>query len=223
MLTSYAARYEDRRGQEATTIWNDGEMLRVIVRGVEFAGYHPFSLKPTADPNSPQLVGFVLDPRPRYADELCAYVLEYDVPIPVVAREEVRDAILHVRAEKARPEEGWDACELLLTLSYDGCDYQGGGEEFYFEDALYELQAALPEGVYIKACVNCAFSGASVYGGSRGLGDLRCYRNNKDAFLSIKHKGDFMRLMKNYVEEVQETYLCPEFERRMPGAYGYQP
>jgi hypothetical protein len=43
----------------------------------------------------------------------------------------------------------------------------------------------------------------------------------KAEYLKVRTKGEYMRVMNRYTERVQETYLCPEFERRKPGT-GYR-
>ncbi len=72
----------------------------------------------------------------------------------------------------------------------------------------------------MKACINCAFSDYSVYGHDI-FGNMDCFRHCKAAYLSVKNKGDYMALRCPVVDRVQETYLCPEFERRTPGT-GYR-
>ena len=53
-----------------------------------------------------------------------------------------------------------------------------------------------------------------------------CFRANKAGYLALPSGGDFEKdayfdVMATVSEMVQETYVCPEFERRMPGT-GYR-
>jgi hypothetical protein len=225
MLVRYPAKYRDRLGEETIAIENDGKMLRMVVRGVEFAGRHTLDLKPTIDLASPQLAQFTLLPHRRLTAQrrqgntvlvpetdhlLGSCVIEYDIPIPVVVGGEARERLLQVSTDL--PPD----LKLCLTLSLDGCEYRNSGESLYWEEGLMEIQAALPEGTYIKACFNCALSRYSPYG-TDAFGDLMCYRDNKEALLAARHKGEFMAIMNTFTEYVQETYLCPEFQRRAPG------
>jgi hypothetical protein len=74
--------------------------------------------------------------------------------------------------------------------------------------------------MYLKACINCAFSDYSPCG--HGLfGGLACFRDNKQAYLSVQTKRDLFEIWSTMTEFVQETFLCSEFERRAPGA-GYR-
>lgn len=78
----------------------------------------------------------------------------------------------------------------------------------------------MPEGVFIKACINCRYSDYSPYG--HGLfGCMTCFRNIKAEYLKVTTKQEFWSLHGRQDRFVQETYLCGEFERRIPGT-GYR-
>ena len=72
----------------------------------------------------------------------------------------------------------------------------------------------------LPICFCCAFSDYHPVG--NGLfGDLACFRNKKQAYLAIRNKYELMDLWLAHIEDVQETYYCPEFERRKRGT-GYR-
>jgi len=48
-----------------------------------------------------------------------------------------------------------------------------------------------------------------------------CFRNIKSAYLGVKSKDDLLAIHNLFERCVQETYLCPEFSRRIPGT-GYR-
>jgi hypothetical protein len=221
-LAVYPAIYQDCRGEETTTIANDGKQIRMMIRDVEFAGSGPLSLEPVVDRDDPRLSSFCLHRFDSGAVELCAYSLNYQVPIPIVAGNSLQQGFLNVRAEVGEiSERGWPEPERLqITLELDGCRYQGSGTGGDFEAELIEIQRALPSDVYMKACINCALSDYSVYGKDI-FGDMRCYRDNRGLYLKVRTKREYMEIMGNFTEDVQETYLCPEFERRAPGT-GYR-
>ncbi len=50
---------------------------------------------------------------------------------------------------------------------------------------------------------------------------MMCFRNLKSEYLKVKSKTDFWSVHNHYDRMVQETYLCPEFERRVLGT-GYR-
>src|SRR3954469_23584389 len=88
-----------------------------------------------------------------------------------------------------------------------------------------DLQRKLPPGPFMKACINCDFSDYSPYG--HGLfGNMICFRANKAGYLALPSGADFEKdayfaVIDTVSEMVQETHLCPEFERRQPGT-GYR-
>ena len=213
----YPAIYRDDRGEERTVIRNDGQRLWMTVRGVTFADVSPDGFEPIEGTDSDALTAFTFN-----RNELCGCEIEYDVPQPMVDRGQPANATLHVRLKLGLPaERGWlDHVTLILSLSYNGETYSGTGKSGWFEDELLEIQAVLPEGVYLKTCTHCAYSDYSPYG--HGLfGGMACFRDNKAEYLKISGKHGIFRIWDTHTENVQETYHCPEFERRIPGS-GYR-
>jgi hypothetical protein len=214
---SYQGIYTDRFGGEPIIIHNDGRVLRTIIRGVRFWGYDFDGLSPEEDTPPEKLASFTLQ-----RGDLCSCVIECDIPVPVVIGEGITEGRLRVRLDLGEPADngGIDRETLNLSLTVGGNTSNGSGRSGWFEDELLELQAALPEGTYMKACINCAFSDYSPYG--HGLfGNLACFRDNKEEYLRVKTKGDIFRVWDTLTEYVQETYLCPEFRKRRPGT-GYR-
>ncbi len=118
------------------------------------------------------------------------------------------------------PNDGWDNPHLRIVLEFDGQQFAGSGTSGWFEDELLSIQAQLSEGVFIKSCINCLYSDYSPAG--HGLfGGMMCFRNLKGEYRKVKSKQDFWALYGRQDRYVQETYLCPEFERRIPGT-GYR-
>jgi len=214
---TYPGIYTDQSGSVPITIRNDGRVLRTKIRGVDFWGYDFDGLSPEESTPAEELASFTF----QHGD-LCSCIIECDIPIPVVAGGEIAEGRLHVRLELGEPTDrgGIDREALSLLLLVGGNTFTGSGRSGWFEDELLELQAGLPEGTYIKACINCAFSDYSPYG--HGLfGNLACFRDNKEEYLAVTTKADIFRVWDTRTEYVQETYLCPEFRRRRPGT-GYR-
>jgi hypothetical protein len=53
------------------------------------------------------------------------------------------------------------------------------------------------------------------------FGGLACFRGNKAGYRAVTGKDDLFAVWDTMTEFVQETHLCPEFERRVPGT-GYR-
>ena len=72
----------------------------------------------------------------------------------------------------------------------------------------------------MKCCHTCAFSDYHPVG-TGTFGGLACFRDHKQEYLALKGKAALMHFFNKSTENVQETYLCPEFEKRIPGT-GYR-
>jgi hypothetical protein len=211
----YDGIYSDARGREAIALSNDGATLRVAIRGVEFAGGDFDGLSP-AD-GSTELADFTL-----HRGELCACSFAFDIPIPMIAEEVEIAGKLHVELDLGvpAPNGGLDREELKISLEYGEHGVASSGGSGWFEDELVSIQRQLPKRVFMKACINCLFSDYSPYG--HGLfGGMMCFRNIKAEYLQVKSKRDLFAVQGRQDRLVQETYLCPEFSRRVPGT-GYR-
>ena len=215
-MDRYPTTYSDAEGSEATTIANDSETLRLSMRGVEFVGRDFDSLEPTgAAPE--KLRRFTLN-----QGCLCSCRIGCRIPIPVHERGKLLEGSLSVELVLGDPAAngGLDREQLRIVLEYDGQQLAGSGTSGWFEDELLGIQAQLPEGVFIKACINCLYSDYNPSG--HGLfGCMMCFRNLKAEYLKVTTKQEFWSVHGRQDRFVQETYLCPEFERRIPGT-GYR-
>src|SRR5438132_1195607 len=108
MQAVYKAKYRDAHSQETTEVRNDGKMLEMTVRGVTFKGRGMDNFRPVISPGDPALSSFSLD---RYSDgsvELCGYVLEFEMPLPINTPDGITEGTLTVHTEQGLPtERGW--------------------------------------------------------------------------------------------------------------------
>lgn len=109
---------------------------------------------------------------------------------------------------------------LRLTLSRADTQVAGSGRSGWFEDELLEIQQQLPAGTYLRACINCQYSDYSPTGHMM-FGDMMCLRSVKDAYLAARTKNELWPVFKRSDGRVQETHVCDEFVRRIPGT-GYR-
>lgn len=216
MEESYSAKYRDKVGEEITTIHNDGKILTMIVRGVTFMGGDFDSLESTPPLNNPQLASFTL-----YQGSLCNCEIECEIPMQIISEETPRCNLhVHLKLGSPRADGGIENETLQLHLDVAGKSYSSCGKHGWFEDELVEIQEKLPENSYLKCCFNCAFSDYSPVG-SGLFGNMLCFRDNKQEYLAVESKADLFRIWDTMTEFVQETYICPEFEKRVPGT-GYR-
>lgn len=215
-MDQYPTTYSDARGSESTIIVNDGQELTVHLRGVRFVGHDFDSLEPK-DATTEQLTQFNL-----CKGDLCSCRIQCRIPIPVQSPDKVHDGVMFsdlVLGDPA-PNGGIDEERLSIVLQYDGQRIAGPGTSGWFEDELVQIQSQLPEGTFIKACINCLYSDYSPFG--HGLfGGMMCFRNLKMEYLQVTSKEEFWSVHGRQDRFVQETYLCSEFERRIPGT-GYR-
>ncbi len=216
-MNCYPVKYTDASGSEVTTITNDGETLRMVVRGLEFSGDDFDSFEPPDDATGEQLQTFEL--RNGW---LCSLQLEFEIPIPVCSSAQSSSGSLAVvlRLGKAAPSGVRDHDELSIALRYDGQEIVGPGTSGWFEDELIGIQKQLPAGVFMQACINCLYSDYSPFGHGM-FGGMMCFRNLKDEYLQVTSKAEFFTVHDRHAGHVQETYLCPEFKLRIPGT-GYR-
>jgi hypothetical protein len=222
MTATYSARYKDRFGEESTTILNDGEMLTMVVRGVRFRGTDFDSFEPQDVPDPARLSSFTF-----LHGSLCFCNIQADIPVLVVSPYGIIDGLLTFELELGEPlptgQMDWE--RLKLGLAVNEKTYSSQGKTGWFEGEMLDLQSRLPPGMFMKACINCAFSDYSPYG--HGLfGNMICFRANKTGYIGLPCGEDFSKdayfdVMGTVSEMVQETFLCPEFERRVPGT-GYR-
>lgn len=217
MVDSYPGTYSDRFGSVPITIHSDGRSLRTTIRDVMFFGTDLDGLAPVQGVPADKLRNFTL----QHGD-LCGCRFQCRIPLPVVVGAETMDGILDVDLELGSPgaNGGIDQETLRLSLTVEGNTTRSRGRSGWFEDELADIQAALPAGTYMRACINCAFSDYSPYG--HGLfGNLACFRDHPREYLSVRSKEDIFRVWHLLTEYVQETHHCPQFLRRQPGT-GYR-
>lgn len=220
-MAIYPAVYRDAHGEEQTVIENDGQTLRMAVRGVGFVSI-PFGsfddfapvVENTADISTFRFGSF---------GGLIAAALSFDMPIPIVAGTAIVDGVLHITIDLeeavGRPKDNTDWADPQMMLIFQEEAYTSRGGDGRFEGELLQIQRQLPSDIYMKCCFNCAFSGYSPYG--NGLWGMYCHRNHKEAYVHANDKPEWIRLDDVAAERVQETHLCPEFEQ-WDGETGYR-
>jgi hypothetical protein len=212
----YPTRYSDGRGTEMASLRNDGATLSLHLRGVTFCGRDFDSLKADSHSAPESLTSFHLHNR-----ALCNCTIECEIPITVVSESTMSTRALRMQLELGKPiaNGGLDREVLTLSLHTEGQAFRSAGNSGYFEDELLSLQSSLPPGSYLKACISCAHSDYSPYG-NRTFGGMACFRNLKNEYSQVKDKFDLFPIL-DKAEVVQETYLCPDFEKRLPNT-GYR-
>jgi hypothetical protein len=216
-MEHYCTEYRDARGCENTDITNDSETLWMAIRGLTFSGTDFDSFEPTGGATPQQLEEFSLN-----RNRLCSCRIECQISIPISDHGRQSPGMLFVDLAlgDSIADGRIDREELRIVLEYNRERFAGSGRSGWFEDELIDIQRQLPDGIFMQACINCLYSDYSPYG--HGLfGCMMCFRNIKTEYQQVKTKDEFWHVHDRYDRMVQETYLCPEFERRIPGT-GYR-
>ena len=213
--------YQDRLGSEAIS-WQIvpssryGRMrwyeIRTTVRGVPIWGMDFDGLSPD-DLDAARAASLPVDASEVVTDCVLSAALPMVVEVAGARREGTVCFTLDLRPgpdhPPARPRN------LKLAATIDGITYEVVDD--WFEDGMLRLEAELPAGVRLVACITCLYSDYSPAG--HGLMGMSCHRDAKSQYLAVRSKFDYFRVP--VTEEVPETYLCPEYERRVPGT-GYR-
>ncbi|QSQ22845.1 hypothetical protein JY651_48440 [Pyxidicoccus parkwayensis] len=209
--------YRDAHGTEPIVIHNDGHTLSTRIRGCELSGADFDGLTLVGEASAAEAAGLTLN-----RGDLCACELSCELPLQITTPEAVETAVLRMRLVLGSPDArgGIDSEVLHLELDVRGQTFRSSGTSGWFEDELLDVQRKLPGGLSLRACITCAFSDYSPYG--HGLfGCMACFRDNKQGYRAAIGKKGLFEVWSTLTGYVQETYVCPEFERRTPGT-GYR-
>jgi hypothetical protein len=208
---AYPGTYTDGRGTEHVLVFNDGETLEVVIRGVRFKGRDFDGLKSVDVVPTSSRGPFVLN-----KEELCDCTIACEIPQVIgISPTSHHLGTLHVelRLGKPSPNGGIDMEDLRLTLSYGKWFFSSRGTGGLFESELLDLKKQLPAGHHFSNCFGCAYSDY-FYGGQGLFGSMVCFRDCKDEYLSVRTKDDYIAVYDRNAGAVQETHVCPQFVPR---------
>ncbi len=81
----------------------------------------------------------------------------------------------------------------------------------WFETGIAKLEAALPDRVRLRCCLNCLYS--DYWPGGHGIMGMNCHRGAKAQYLAVTSKREYLTVP--VTEHVPETHVCPEYTRRI--------
>jgi len=212
--TTYPALYRDDFGEERTVIKNDGDKLRMTLRGVEFIADDPDSFSPVGTPPAELLLRL-----PLYFGDLCSYTLSFDISVHVVSDESVFDGTLHLRYDMGGPSgdgsvnRGLEREDITASLMYEGQVFATSKSYSFLEEAMAEIERLMPAIASMKICLSCAFGLESDFG-CGGFAGLGCFRDEKEEVRQAKHIFDVCRLWDRKTQFVQGIHVCSQFEKR---------
>ena len=179
--------------------------MHTTIRGVHYWGY--------------DLDGLSDDDETNWLDGsgMRSCVLSGDLPCTVADNGMSRAATITFTLDVKAVTTGGNSrpTYLRLSLNHAGTTYEV--EDEWFEGGVQRLEETLPSGVVLVCCATCLFSDYSPVG--HGILGMDCHRGAKAQYLAVTSKFDYFDVPRT--EEVMETHLCPEYERRIPGT-GYR-
>lgn len=229
--------YIDSTGLVATQIQNfhseeGNSYLLMEIEGVRFRGnsFDDFEVVDYESYSTEQLARFTFNKHsgshPK-SDiyELCNCRLEVIIPVVIIKKSSLEEleTALHFSLELGIPNNngGIDYESAIFSLHLEQEYFQQEGD--VFEVGLDGLKKSIEAAYHFKNCYGCLYADYSPY----GLGffnSLMCFKQQKEAYLDLStnfNKFDYFKVIEQGFGQVQETYCCPSFEKRVPGT-GYR-
>ncbi|MEU1182500.1 DUF6304 family protein [Streptomyces sp. NPDC005820] len=213
----YPAVVTDCWGRFETVLVNNGGTFTMVLRGNRFEGTSVDSL---------QLVGApaeTVEPPALHHGDLCSCAIEWRMPVEVSLADSGRVSVpltARLVLGDPAPNNAIDSVGVTLQLHLPTGVVETTAPQGWMEDALMDLQRRLPDGTRLLACISCAYSDYHP-AGSGFIGSMACFRDCKDAYRAVAGKPDLFALWDKKSGFVQETFHCPDFERRQSGT-GYR-
>ena len=201
-------------------IFNDYEYLRFELEGVSFEGssFYDFEILDYDQYSVSDLKGFstnrlsCLDG--SYVYEICDYQMK--VFLPVKLKEiEINELIpaeieMNILVGKSIGNGKIDQSNNQMTLKLLGENYYGEGQDF--EDAANKISNQIKSKYAFYNCFGCRYSDYS-YLGSPEFGKMLCFKNQKERYVKVRTKEDYLNLDKED-RVTQEIFVCNEYEMR---------
>lgn len=211
-MITIQTKYSDQSGEINSEMTNDGKELKINLDGVEFVSNFLDNFETKDDLNNNR---FQFDTK----GILTNYTLLIKLPIKYqtddIEKETTIDCNLKSTLSKSGHSETTATCDIKLngeTINIPNVDL--------FESLFVRLNKELNQNLTVKCCFNCLYSDYSVYG--QGFwGTMLCFKNIKAEYIKIKNKDEYMEIMDDHSQMVQETFYCTEFKKRIEGT-GYR-
>jgi len=226
----YNGIYSDKFGTTEIVIENDFKTLTFEVDGVMFRGseFSDFSVVDKTKYSIRQLERFTFYSTPIYqseevVSELCDCTITLTTPQAIIDIEEniVFYTDMQIECllgkELPKPKGELESEKVNVTIKIKDKVYSESSD--LIEIALDKINRQIGDKYKFRNCYGCMYGDYSVYGQS-GFGTMLCFVGQKDKYLQVKDKFDYLNLEANY-SQVQEIYCCDRFEIRKNGI-GYR-
>jgi len=229
---SYVGTYKDAFGIVDIVIHNDFEKLSTKIEGVEFEGSEFDALEIINKQlySVQQLERFTLSRTRIYStdnfvEQICNCAFNIKIPQLISSLKSQEEFVVNMNIEYVLGDErpihlGGGLVFEKIYLSFQIFDELFKGEGDYFESLFEGIQNQFNGRYVLKNCFGCLYSDYSVYG-QGALGSMLCFVRQKEAYLKVKDKVDYMKNLTDDYDIVQEIFLCDKFQARRKGT-GYR-
>jgi hypothetical protein len=203
MPTKTPAVYTDKQGTIHTTMINTFRDISIVLDGTVFMSRYLEDFEPVNPDTVPSR--FTLDEFNCLTD--CKITCKFPLTV----------------WKDNSPLQGWLHTDIHLPLKpaitffYCSFELEGVmieiGKRQEFEGIFDTLKTLLPPDLSVRCCYTCQYADYFV-AGSQVFGDMICFKKQKQAYLQVKNKEQYMDLLHLVDTQVQEVYLCEEFESR---------
>ena len=226
----YSGIYSDKFGTTEIVIENDFKTLTFEVDGVMFRGsdFTDFSVVDKTKYSIRQLERFTFYTTPIYqseevASELCDFTISLTIPQAII---DIENNIVFytdmqieylIGKECSKPKGGLESEKVNVAIKIGDKVYSESSD--LIEIAFDKINKQIGGKYKFRNCYGCMYGDYSVYGQS-GFGTMLCFVVQKDKYLQVKDKFDYINLEAD-CSQVQEIYCCDRFEIREKGI-GYR-
>ncbi|GEM_PF-859125 len=227
----YHGTYKDNFGKTAIIVENDFKTLFTEIDGVKFSGSELTDLIvcDKTEYTSEQLKRFTFFETPIYNTDiveknLCNCVFEISIPQLIIDKTDYSEFYSDLKVEyslgnaRPKPKGGLEFEEIKLSITIDGKTYTGTSD--LIESAFDQIRDQFEDKYQFKNCYGCMFGDYSVFGQS-GFGTMLCFVSQKEKYIKVTNKSEYMELPTEKICCVQEIYSCDHYEIRTKGA-GYR-
>ncbi len=229
---SYVGTYKDAFGIVDIVIHNDFEKFSTKIGEVEFEGseFDALAIINKQSYSVQQLERFTLSQTRIYGtnnfvEEVCNCTFNVNIPQLIISSKTQEEFVVNMNVEYVlgdkRPIHLGGGLEFeKIYLSFQIFDEIFRSEGDYFESIFEDIQSQFNSRYVLKNCFGCLYSDYSVYG-QGALGSMLCFVRQKEAYLKVKDKVDYMKNLTDDYDIVQEIFLCDKFQARRKGT-GYR-
>lgn len=209
-MPTYLGIFTNKTGSYNVEVINDFDEFYMQIGAFKFSGsdLDSFELDNTNEFTEQELIDFgVVIHRQNY-NELKNYQLSLKIPqilIDMSSKKEI-EVTMDVQLELKDNFE-------QATVSFQIDDEHYEGKHDFMELIFDEIQRQFNGKYRFKNCYGCLYADYSVYG--QGLmSSVLCFKNQKEAYLQVQNKNEYMMNLELHDSQQQEIYYCDEYEIR---------